>query len=188
VISDHSFNVSEVSEEIIKESINKLKDFLGVEVPRPKIVRISLEGSGMYQSGVVFLGVFYNKIDEERILIHELTHHIQNVYCKPKFPWLESILEGVLLAIGIDGGKLLRFLMFEEGFATWVEESIMGERGLSYWLSLPSYYRKVYLAGKRIFEGLTREEAIKVGLKCSKFCRNRSKKGINHMNNICLSY
>ncbi|MEM0374272.1 MAG: hypothetical protein QXO96_06955, partial [Sulfolobales archaeon] len=131
-----------------------------------------------YMHGAIVIGSFEDEEDEERVLIHEMAHYVQDIYCKPKFPWFKALIEIVPLALGfLKRGKLLDYLRFTEGFATWVEEEILGERGKQYWLSLPRYYRVVYYEGAQFFRKMGKINAIRYALEESEFCKKR--KNIN---------
>jgi len=161
---------------VLQKAKEKLAKFLNVDFPLPPILRSSEPYRGYYMHGAIVIGSFENEEDEERVLIHELAHYVQDIYCKPKFPWFRAILEVIPLTFGLIKGsssKLLQYLRFTEGFATWVEEEIMGERGESYWLSLPRYYKIVYYEGAKMFRNMGKAKAIKYALGDSEFCRRR---------------
>jgi hypothetical protein len=171
ILNTGSSLLSDAEHKSIEISTRKVEEFLGVKLPHPEVHRISDQGYGMYLEGVILYGPTGDEEVDERILIHELAHLAQNIYCRPRFPVLHALVEGIPLILGLRRGKLLRFLQFTEGFATWVEESIMGERGESYWLSLPVFYRVVYYEGKKKFERMGRDLGIRYGLGEGEFCR-----------------
>lgn len=158
---------------VISDSRVKLQEFLGFKFPMPQIVEISIPYYAFYHSGVIFIGYFDEEYREEieRTIIHEMAHYVQDLICKPKFPYLHAIFEGILLPFGIGNGKLLKYLRFIEGFATWIDEEIMGYRGDDYWFSLPKYYFRVYYEGAEIFRKMRKEEALEYGLSNEEFCK-----------------
>ncbi|ACP37558.1 hypothetical protein [Saccharolobus islandicus] len=162
--------------EIITNAKKKLEQFLGFSFLSPLVIEISIPFYGFYKDNVVAIGYFGDyEYELERTLIHELAHFIQDKICKPKFPYLHMIIEGIPLLFGIGNGKLLRYFQFVEGFATWIDEEIMGYRGDEYWFSVPKYYFKVYYKGAEIFRKLGKKEAIEYGLTNREFCKDPQK-------------
>ncbi|AAK42005.1 hypothetical protein SULI_13365 [Saccharolobus solfataricus] len=158
--------------EIIDRAKSKLERFLGFSFPTPLVIETSIPFYGSYRYDVVIIGYFDNDEDAlERTLIHELAHFVQDKICKPKFPYLHMLIEAIPLAFGIGKGKLLRYFQFVEGFATWIDEEIMGYRGDEYWFSVPKYYFKVYYKGAEIFRKMGKEKAIEFGLTNREFCK-----------------
>ncbi|WP_338604680.1 hypothetical protein V6M85_07845 [Sulfolobus tengchongensis] len=166
-----------IKADVISDAREKLQKFLGFSFPLPIVIEISTPYHAYYKSGIIFVGYFDEEYtyELERTIIHEMVHYVQDAICRPKFPYLHVIIESIPLAFGIGNGKLLRYLRFVEGFATWVDEEIMGYRGDDYWFSSPKYYFRVYYEGAQIFRKIARElgkdKAIEYGLMNKEFCK-----------------
>jgi hypothetical protein len=160
----------------VKKPKELVEEFLGIRLEEPYVIRISEPNIGFYFHDVIFLGRFEDYYDEERVLVHELAHYAQDVLCKPRINPLHIIIGAFLILFGVFKGKFVRFLRFTEGFATWVEESILGQR--KDWHLAPRYYYEIYYKGAEQFRRMKLDEAVKFGLKNKEFC----KKIIYHKN------